>query len=67
MSIAAEFKRASPSKGVINEDLDPVVQGLQYAEMGAAVISVLTEYKYFKGPPQTSSRLICLIAHSWQW
>eukprot|EP01041_Mallomonas_annulata_P007220 gene7220-14723_t len=49
MAIAAEFKRASPSKGIINLDLDVVEQCLQYAEVGAAVISVLTEFEHFKG------------------
>eukprot|EP01038_Epipyxis_sp_PR26KG_P013558 gene13558-18195_t len=49
MAIAAEFKRASPSKGDINVNLDAVTQCLQYAEVGAAVISVLTEFRHFKG------------------
>lgn len=49
MAIAAEFKRASPSKGDINPDLDVVHQCLQYDQVGAAVISVLTEYLHFKG------------------
>ena len=49
MSIAAEFKRASPSKGDINPNLDAVTQCLEYAKMGAAVISVLTEFPHFKG------------------
>lgn len=49
MAIAAEFKRASPSKGDINPGLDSVVQCMEYAKVGAAVISVLTEFKWFKG------------------
>ena len=49
MAIAAEFKKASPSKGDINPNLDPVKQCLEYAEVGASVISVLTEFKHFKG------------------
>lgn len=49
MAIATEFKRASPSKGNINMDIDVVEQCLQYAEMGAAVVSVLTELNHFKG------------------
>jgi indole-3-glycerol phosphate synthase len=49
MAIAAEFKKASPSKGEINLSLDPVEQCLQYASIGAAVISVLTEFDHFKG------------------
>jgi indole-3-glycerol phosphate synthase len=49
MAIAAEFKRASPSKGDINPNVDVVQQTLQYADVGSAVISVLTEFKHFKG------------------
>ena len=49
MAIAAEFKRASPSKGDINLNVDVVEQCLKYADVGAAVISVLTEFEHFKG------------------
>lgn len=49
MAIAAEFKRASPSKGDIATDLVAAAQGEIYAGAGAAVISVLTEGKWFKG------------------
>lgn len=49
MAVAAEFKRASPSKGNINLKADAVEQCTQYAKVGAAVISVLTEYVHFKG------------------
>lgn len=49
MQIAAEFKRASPSKGDINIALDAAEQCLKYANMGASVLSVLTEFRYFKG------------------
>ena len=52
MAIAAEFKRASPSKGDINTNVNIVDQCLLYAEMGAAVISVLTEFRHFKGTLQ---------------
>ena len=49
MAVAAEFKRASPSKGDIATHLDATEQGLTYAGAGASVISVLTEPKWFKG------------------
>lgn len=49
MTIAAEFKKASPSKGDINVNSDPVEQCLIYANAGVAVISVLTEFRHFKG------------------
>jgi indole-3-glycerol phosphate synthase len=49
MAIAAEFKKASPSKGIINADLDPVTQCMEYTKAGVSVISVLTEFEHFKG------------------
>lgn len=49
MNIIAEVKRASPSKGNINEDVDPIAQAKQYAEAGVSAISVLTDQKFFKG------------------
>jgi indole-3-glycerol phosphate synthase len=47
--LIAEVKKASPSKGIINADIDPVELATTYAANGAAAISVLTEEKYFKG------------------
>ncbi len=49
ISIIAEVKKASPSKGVIREDFDAVEIALDYEANGAAAISVLTEEKYFEG------------------
>ncbi len=48
-NIIAEIKRASPSKGVINDDIDVAAIARQYRDGGAAAISVLTEQTYFKG------------------
>ena len=48
MAVIAEFKRASPSKGTINQAADPVRQALLYEQYGAAAISVLTD-EHFKG------------------
>lgn len=47
--IIAEVKKASPSKGIIKEDFDPVAIAQSYSNSGANAISVLTEPHYFKG------------------
>lgn len=49
MSLIAEIKRASPSKGVMLEDLDPISLGCLYEQAGARAISILTDEKYFRG------------------
>lgn len=49
LSLMAEIKRASPSKGVISLSACAPSQARNYAKVGASVISVLTEPKWFKG------------------
>lgn len=49
ISIIAEVKRASPSKGMLRPDLDVAEVVASYERGGASAISVLTEEKYFSG------------------
>ncbi len=49
ISIIAEVKRASPSKGLIAEDFDYLEIAKEYENAGASAISVLTEPYFFKG------------------
>lgn len=49
LSVIAEVKRSSPSKGALAEIPDPAVLAAEYADGGASVISVLTEERRFGG------------------
>lgn len=49
VGVIAEVKKASPSKGIIKDNFNPVEIAVTYEQIGADAISVLTDKTYFKG------------------
>jgi len=57
INLIAEIKKASPSRGVIRGDFNPVKIAVTYQSNGAAAISVLTDERFFEGKLEYIARI----------
>jgi len=61
LSLIAEVKKASPSRGLIRADFDPEKIARVYEAHGASAISVLTEEDFFQGSLDNLARVRCAV------
>jgi indole-3-glycerol phosphate synthase len=57
LRMLCEVKRASPSRGMLAENVDPVATAMRYEAGGAAAVSLVTEPDHFKGDPAWVNRV----------